>query len=299
MSNLRRRLPSPHSLFVFEAAARTLNFRLAADELNVTQPSISHAIKELERFHGVKLFVRMNRGVQLTEAGRTLYEGVRLAFDRIERDLKAIAAGETHYITFAASTSLAAHWLVPQFHGFQQANPGTRIKVVTTDRDVEPDFEIDMTIWLRPRDFRRKNSWLICDEVIFPICSPLYLGRARPIASVSDLHEHPLLHSVDPHRKRVGWAEWLTEIGAEAPELAPSIVFNDYQLVVQAALAGEGVALGWRLTAQLLLRSGLLVRPVEDQLVTGKSFFVITNEAEEPSEEMMALVEWIVAEANR
>lgn len=299
MSNLRRRLPSPHSLFAFEAAGRTLNFRLAADELNVTQPSISHSIKELERFHNVKLFVRLNRGVRLTEAGRVLYEGVRLAFDRIERDIRTIAAGETRYITVAASTSLSAHWLVPQLQGFQQANPSIRIKIVTTDRDVDPDFEIDMTVWLRERDFRRKNSWRICGEVIFPICSPLYLSKAPPIASVADLHDHPLLHSIDQHRKRIGWSEWLTEIGAETPDLVPSLVFSDYQLAVQAALAGEGIALGWSLTTQLLLRSNLLVRPLTEEVATGNSFFVITNKSEEPSEEMKALVRWIVAEANR
>lgn len=298
MSKLRRQLPSPHSLFAFEAAARTLNFRLAAHELNVTQPSVSHSIKELERFHNVKLFVRQNRGVQLTEAGRTLYEGVRLAFDRIERDIRTIASGETHYITVAASTSLSAHWLVPQLHGFQQANPGIRIKVVTTDRDVEPDFDIDMTLWVRPRDFRRKNSWLVCDEIVFPICSPLYLGKAKPIVSVADLHDHPLLHSVDQNRKRIGWEEWLSEIGAEAPGLVPSMVFNDYQLAVQAALAGEGIALGWGLTAQLLLKSHLLVRPVQEEVVTGKAFFVITSEADDPSEGIKALVQWIVAQAN-
>lgn len=298
MSKLRRQLPSPHSLFAFEAAARTLNFRLAADELNVTQPSISHSIKELERFHSVKLFVRRNRGVQLTDAGRILYEGVRLAFDRIERDIKTIASGETHYITVAASTSLSAHWLVPQLHGFQQANPRTRIKIVTTDRDVEPDFEIDMTLWVRPRDFRRKNSWFVCDEIVFPVCSPLYLSKAKSISSVADLQEHPLLHSVDQHRKRIGWGEWLSQSGAEMPELVPSLVFNDYQRAVQAALAGEGIALGWSLTAQLLLRSRLLVRPLQEEVVTGKSFFVVTNESEDPSEEMKALVQWIVAEAN-
>lgn len=298
MSKLRRQLPSPHSLFAFEAAARTLNFRLAADELNVTQPSISHSIKELERFHSVKLFVRQNRGVQLTEAGRVLYEGVRLAFDRIERDIRTIASGETRYITVAASTSLSAHWLVPQLHGFQQANPGIRIKVVTTDRDVEPDFEIDMTIWVRPLEFRRNNSWFVCDEIVFPVCSPLYLARAGSISSTVDLLDHPLLHSVDQHRKRIGWDEWLSQVGLEKPEVAPSIVFNDLQLAVQAALAGEGIALGWSLTTQLLLRSHLLARPLKEEVRTGKGFFVIANDSDDPSAEVKALAQWIVEKAN-
>src|SRR5262249_21202680 len=146
-------------------AARNLNFKLAAAELNVTQPSVSHSIKALERHCKVQLFWRENRGVRLTEEGRGLYDSVRSSFARIEQSLVTIGANGTQYLTLAASTSMAAHWLVPQLHHFQRHHPSTRIKIVTTDRDVEPDHQVDMTIWLRPRDFDRRPNWYICDEV--------------------------------------------------------------------------------------------------------------------------------------
>ena len=298
MSRLRNLLPSTQSLFVFEAAARNLNFKLAAAELNVTQPSISHSIKALERHCNVDLFVRDNRGVQLTDAGRLLYDSVRSGFYRIEQSLKTISSEETQYITVAASTSMAAHWLVPNLPVFQQHNPGIKIKVVTTDRDIEPDNQVDMTIWLRQRDFQRGNSWYICDEVIFPVCSPLYLGNARPIASVDDLIAHQLLHSFDPHRKRMTWNEWLNLIGLESAHVAPDLVFNDYQLAVQAALAGEGIALGWSLTLQPLLRRKVLVRPLASEVRTSNAFFVIANERSSKLDQIKPLVEWVLAETS-
>ncbi|WP_411036930.1 LysR substrate-binding domain-containing protein [Shinella sp. BYT-45] len=297
MSKLRYMLPSTQSLFVFEAAARNLNFKLAAAELNVTQPSISHAIKALERHCNVDLFVRDNRGVQLTEAGRLLYDSVRSGFQRIEHSLKTITARDTQYITVAASTSLAAHWLVPKLPIFQQRHPGIKIKIVTTDRDVEPDHQVDMTIWLRPRNFERPNSWYMCEEVIYPVCTPSYLASAPPLKSVEDLARHQLIHSSDPHRKRMGWSEWLGIFGVASAEAEPDLVFNDYQLAIQAALAGEGVVLGWAITTHLLRRNRLLVRPLMEELTTENAFFVIANERSSKTEEMKLLVDWVVEEA--
>ncbi len=295
MSKLRYMLPSTQSLFVFEAAARNLNFKLAAAELNVTQPSISHSIKALERQCKVDLFVRDNRGVSLTEPGRLLYDSVRSSFQRMEQSLKTISSEETQYITVAASTSMAAHWLVPNLPLFQQHNPGIKIKVVTTDRDIEPDSQVDMTIWLRPRNFERNNSWYISDEVVFPVCSPLYSGRAEAIETVADLLNHQLLHSFDPHRPRMGWNEWFSRIGLDSAQVAPDLVFNDYQLAVQAALAGEGIALGWSLTLQPLLRRNVLVKPLDQQIRTGNAFFVVANERSSKLDQIIPLVEWILA----
>lgn len=222
MPRLRSLLPSPHSLFVFEAAARNLNFQAAALELNVTQPSVSHAIKALEKHCGVALFVRENRGVKLTEAGRVFYEGVRASFLRMEESLKSISPGETQYLTLAASTSVAAHWLMPKLYQLQHDHPNLRIKVVTTDRDVEPDSQIDMTIWIRERDFDRANSWYICDEVVFPVCSPGYLAGKPAIETAADLPNHQLLHSFDAFRRRIGWNEWLGSVAPSPPSPLPT-----------------------------------------------------------------------------
>lgn len=294
MSSLRRLLPSPHALFVFEAAARHLNFRRAADELNVTQPSVSHTIKALEAHGGARLFVRENRGVRLTDAGRELYEAVRTGFDRIEGSLKRIGASGTHYLTFAASTTLAAHWLMPQLYQLQQDHPALKIRILTTDRDIEPEGEIDMTIWIRPRELKRERSWYLCDEVVFPVCSPAWLAAHGPLDGMADLHRVRLLHATDRHRRRLTWNEWLTAAGAEPLAAAPAMIFDDFLLAIQAALAGEGVALGWNLSFDLLLRNRLLVRPLPNEVRTGNAFFLLAAEGAERSEAMETLVAWFL-----
>lgn len=294
MSKLRSLIPSPHSLFVFEAAARHLNFKNAAAELNVTQPSVSQSIKALERHCGAQLFIRENRGVQLTEAGRLLYDGVRFGFRRMEDSLRTLASAGTRYLTFAASTSVAAHWLMPQLYQLQQDHPSLKIKVVTTDRDIEPDSEIDMTIWIRDRGFQRPNSWYLCDEVVFPVCSPTYLADKPPIDTVFDLTGHRQLHAFDRFRKRMNWAEWLARVGVQTEETQPDMMFNDYQLTLQAALAGEGLALGWSLSSALLVQNGLLVRPLPVEIRTGSAFFLIAAPGAALTEELGTLVAWFM-----
>lgn len=297
MPKLRGLVPSPNSLFVFEAAARNLSFKRAAGELNVTQPSISHAIKTLERHCGATLFARDNRGVQLTEAGRQLYDEVRTSFRRMEQTLEAISARGTRYITFAASTSLAAHWLAPQLYHFQADHPDIKIRVVATDRDIEPDQDIDVTVWVRPRGFERPNSWYICDEVIFPVCSPGYLASHPGLRTVDDLDRHQLLHSSDAYRKRMGWAEWVELAGGDTAKVKPDIVFNDYQLTLQGALAGEGIALGWSLTAQYLLKNRLLVRPLPSEIRTDRAFFLLTNDRAGQGQKWRRLVDWFMSQS--
>jgi LysR family glycine cleavage system transcriptional activator len=297
MSKLRDQVPSTHSLFVFEAAARTLSFRSAAIELNVTQPSVSHSIKTFEKHCGIALFVRDNRGVQLTEAGRQLYDEVRTSFRRLEQRLEIISDRGTKYVTFAASTSLAAHWLAPQLYHFQEEHPDVKIKVVGTDRDIEPDHEVDVTVWVRPRDFDRANSWFVCDEIIFPVCSPVYLLSHPAPHTVDELIHHQLIHSSDAFRKRMGWPEWVELAGGDASEIRPNIVFNDYQLALQAALAGEGISLGWSLTAQHLLKNRLLVKALPTQIQTDRAFFLLASHDASKNKRHQVLVDWFLVQS--
>lgn len=296
MSKLRYLLPSPHSLFVFEAAARNLNFKVAASELNVTQPSVSHSIKSLEQHCGVELFVRENRGVRLTEAGRLLYEDVRSSFLRIEQTLRSVSESDTNYITLAASTSVSAYWLVGQLHHFQQEHPSIKIKLVTTDRDIEPNHEIDMTIWIRKGDFERRNCWRICDEVVFPVCSPTYLASRPPIRTLADLEKHELLHFVDNFRKRISWEEWFESAGRGKVKIERRTMFNDHLLASQAAVAGEGIALGWNLTLQLMLKNRTVVKPIDVNVTTDSAFFLVGNEHATESGKLRVLVDWFLAQ---
>ncbi|WP_292277554.1 LysR substrate-binding domain-containing protein [Mesorhizobium sp.] len=297
MSKLRSLVPSTHSLFVFEAAARTLSFKRAALELNVTQPSVSLTIKTMEKHCRVTLFKRDNRGVRLTEAGSELYDQVRAGFRRIEQTLEEIGEQGTKYLSFAASTTMAAHWLAPQVYHFQQEHPDIRLKIVVTDRDVEPDNEIDVTIWIRNRDFNRPNTWFISDEVIFPVCSPAYLAAHRQLHTIEDLIHHQLIHSSDAYRKRMSWSEWIELVGGDPSHITRDIVFTDYQLAYQAALLGEGVALGWSFTNEFHLANGSLIRPLPHQVETGRAFFLVANDRIGESDKTKKLLEWVLAQS--
>jgi len=302
MTDLRKLLPSPRLLFVFEAAARHLSFKQTAAELNVTQPSISHAIKELEQAIGVKLFNRSNRGVTLTHQGAAFYACVTCGFDHIEQGLKELQAAITHYITIAASASLTSHWLVPQLPLFQQLHPQIKIRLQATDRDVEASGEIDATIWLKPRSFAHKSCWHLVDEVIFPVCTPSYLEQAPPLRRIEDLPNHRLIHAFDPNRQRVKWDDWFRLIGFPTisvnPE--PDLVFNNHQMATQSVLAGSGVALGWAFTEDLPLASGRLVRPVEGKEVkTGNAFFLIANNQSRHFQAIKLLASWILSQITK
>lgn len=163
-----------------------------------------------------------------------------------------------------------------------------------SDRDIEPDHKIDMTVWMRKRDFQRRNTWYICDEVIFPVCSRGYLSSRPAIGCIDDLIDHQLIHSSDAFRKRMSWPEWVKLAGGDPSWIVPNIVFNDYQLTLQAALAGEGIALGWSLTAQLLLKNNLLVRPLPDEIRTDRAFFLLASDRLSQNDKWKTLIDWFM-----
>ena len=117
------------------------------------------------------------------------------------------------------------------------------------------------------------------------------------LGNVDDLRDHQLLHSSDAFRKRMSWAEWVELAGGEPGGIVPDIVFNDYQLTLQAALAAEGIALGWSLTAQFLLKNKLLVRPLPSEIRTDRAFFLLTSDRVSRSTKWRSLVEWFLDQA--
>ena len=287
-------MPPLHTLLAFDAAARNLSFKLAASELNVTQPSISHAIKILERRCRTPLFVRGSRGVRLTGTGKMLFEGVRGGFGQIEECMEAISRAEPKFLTLAISTSLAANWLMPQLPEFHRANPHIRLRLLTTDRDIEPDSAVDMTIWLRSRDWQHPYCAYLSHEVVFPICTPSYLNGHEPISELCNIEGHHLIHYTEIYRERLGWKEWFDRVGSAWEDSPPSTVFNDYQLVVQAVLADRGIGLGWSFNAQLLLREGRLIRPIRDEVSTGNGFFSVANRSYSEDDQLGKLSAWLL-----
>lgn len=293
MSDLRSLIPSAQSLLVFEAAARLHSFKSAAEELRVTQPSISHTIRGLEDHLGVRLFERGNRGVRLTRAGADLMADLAPALRQIETSLRGIRTRDQQTITVAASTAASTQWLLPMAAEFRRENPDLSVKIITTDRNIDPGAEVDLSIRRGPKEWKRKNCWHLSNEVLYPICSPAYLEKAGPIREIADLRNHAILHSNEPFRNRMSWQEWLRLQRMEDIELPETLILNDNQLVIQACIAGEGVALGWSFTTSDLVDQGVLVRPLENAVATEFAFYLIADETAVFSDKKLKFIQWI------
>lgn len=296
MSDLRSLIPSAQSLLVFEAAARLHSFKAAAEELRVTQPSVSHTIRALEDHLGVRLFERGNRGVRPTRAGADLMADLAPALRKIEASLRGITARDRKTITVAASTAASTQWLLPITSQFHREHPDVGVKIVATDRNIDPGDEVDISIQRGPKEWNRKNCWHLSDEVLYPICSPAYLEKAGPILDLADLRNHAILHNAEPYRNRMGWREWLRLQHMEDLTLPKTLILNDNQLVIQACIAGEGVALGWSFTTGHLVDQGILLRPLENEVITDFAFYAIGDETTTFSENQLRFMQWITRE---
>lgn len=295
MSSLRKLLPSPNALIAFEAAARLNSFNLAARELGITQPSISQTIKAMEGRLGVQLFERGNRGVRLTSAGAELMSDVEPALKKIEARLTSLAQRNSQTLTIAASTSVSAQWLLPLTASFQRMHPDINVRLMTTDRNIEPGDDVDFTIQRGPLKWDRANCWHLADEVLFAICSHAYLERKGPLHSIRDLVNHDIIHNAEPYRNRMTWQQWLDAQGIHDVTLPQTLVLDDYQLVIQACLAGEGIALGWSITTGPLVDQGILVQPLTNKVHTNHAFFILGPKSTQISRRKRKYIDWIKA----
>ena len=267
---------------------------MAAEELNVTQPSVSSTIKSLEEHLGFRLFQRNNRGVELTSAGLELASELSPALERIELKLKSLSDRNRDTLTIAASTSVSAQWLLPKTSDYKREHGDLSISIITTDRNLDPSDELDFSIRRGPKNWDRRNCWHLSDEELYLICSPSYRERFGPIRGFSDLVNHKIIHNAEPYRKRMDWRAWLDAQGGSDIKLPASLVLNDYQLVLQACIAGEGVALGWSFTTRALIEAGFLEIPTENKVCTDFAFYIIAPTWKDVPKNKIGYIRWLV-----
>lgn len=294
-------LPPLQTLRAFEAAARLASFTRAADELALTQGAISRQIRHLEQRLGVSLFVRGDRGVRMTPAGARYEVAVRDALERVAGATAEIAGAVEHgAITVGATSAIASLWLMPRLTGFRQLEPDLDIRVLASDRDSErASEEVDLVIEYARRPLTGEGVRRLFEGEIFPVCSPEYLrGRAAPGAP-SDLPGETLLALDDDHPDWMGWSEWLSELGVAGGPVRRPVRINNYPALLQAAVAGQGIALGWRHLVDDYLAAGSLV-PLLDDRVEGRGAFFVSSTRPVPEESPVArLRDWLVAAAER
>ena len=299
MVSLRAKLPPMTGLVTFEAAARHLNFTRAAAELNVTQAAVSRQIQALEDNLGVSLFHRLHRALQLTADGLRLQKAVTMGLEHIANtaaDIRRLRQpGE---LTVSTSVTFASYWLMSRVAKFRAAHPEVELRLVASapvhDLAVAG---IDLAVRYGDGTWPGAEATHLLDNEVFPVCAPGYLAERPALRTPADLLNETLLHLVEFDRNWVTWETWLAALGVDAKPGRRGLRFDNYLVLIQAALDGQGIALGGGRLADDFLTRGTLVRPIDATLRSERGFYLL-HPSDLPLSEPAALFrDWILAEA--
>jgi DNA-binding transcriptional LysR family regulator len=236
------RLPSLNALRCFEAAARSGSFSRAAEELNVTQSAVSHQVRQLEDWFGLTLFDRQGRQTIPTAKGQELARSLAEAFDIMAAACRRLQQNEHGpALTIAALPSFATIWLIPRLSQFFREHPEVSVKVVYAFAGQKLDFdEIDIAVlWGPPGEWEGFRATKLLPGATAPICNPIFLDREGPFDVPQAILGKPLLHDDD----RLDWQNWMRRAGLKHAGPAPGPIFQDFNLLRAATLAGQGIAL--------------------------------------------------------
>ncbi|MEM9320529.1 MAG: LysR substrate-binding domain-containing protein [Pseudomonadota bacterium] len=298
MDRSEQSLPPLSRLRPFEAAARHENFSLAAAELGMTQTAVSKQIAQFERELGTPLFERRNRAVFLTDAGRQLGQVVSQALSEIATEIAALRGTRRgHELVLHCQLCEAFYWLMPRLSRFHERHPDIELRVVSALAPLTQASEaFDVAFQTTGRASGSARLAFTASDAIFPVCAPsLLAGRAQPITP-RELAAFPLVsHRVLP-QDWMDWPDWFQNVGAVLPKTARILPFNSYPVSLQAAVAGQGVALGWRRTTSAMIDEGKLIRPCREvlELPTGLSVFHGNVRSRHP--DAAHLLDWLSAE---
>ncbi len=299
METLRGLLPSVNALVVFEAAGRLGSFTAAARELKMTQAAVSYAVARLEEQLGAALFLREYRRVRLSDAGARFHADVTIGLSHIQRSAQNLRAAATgSHVTLSCSTAFAAFWMVPRMARFRADLPEVDLRIQTGDRDLDLAGE-GIPLAIRggdPRDWPQYNAEAIAPEEIFPVCAASYLAGNPEPRQPADLLRHPLIHLEEPFRSATTWRDWFGSVGIAGRQVPRGLQINDYVLVLQSVLEGQGIALGWQHLVGGMVQKGVLVRLTEHALNTGKAFHVVWPREAGLSRHAQQVRDWLLAE---
>lgn len=299
MASLRSKLPPPNGLVVFEAAARHLNFTRAARELGVTQAAVSRQIQGLEDHLGVALFRRRPRALVLTPPGERLRAAVTMGLEHIANTAMELRqAPRTAEVTVAASVSFSSYWLMARIAKFRIDHPDVEIRLVAAAPVADlVAAGIDLAVRYGRGAWPGIEAVHLMANEVFPICTPGYLEGRPSLAGPADLLGETLLHLVEHDRNWVTWSAWLKAVGVPGEPHRRGLEFDNYLVLIQAALDGQGIALGGGRLADDYLSRGALVRPIEATLSSDRGFYLLIPDDIPLSPQATLFRDWILAEA--
>lgn len=294
MPRRRRRLPPLNSLRTFESAARHLSFTKASEELYVTQAAVSHQIKHLEEFLGLDLFYRKNRKLSLTEEGaeywpkiKTIFEALRNATDEVK------SVGLSGELDVSVIPTFAVEWLIPRLDQFKKLYPDIDVRISANNDDKEVDFfgdEIDCAIYFstmkKTKDVFKEE---LLKEYLVAVCSPTLLNSNSPLNNPEDLKNHTLLHDSSTD----DWKRWLKIAGVDGVDVDHGTIFSHTMMVLQAAIHGQGIAIGHSVVAQKEIDSGRLMMPFDLKIPSRYSYHFACPEEHQNKPKISAFMNWL------
>ncbi len=302
MHKTLRGLPSLDFLRGFEAAGRLLSFTRAAEELFLTQSALSRQVQALEAALGLQLFERRHRALVLTPAGTAFHRDIAAALAAIaDAADRAGAATREPVLTLTTTVSFASLWMIPRLPAFRALHPEVEVYVSANDRTVDlARGDVDLAIRYCAELSAPRDGVRLFGERMLPVVSPAVAHDPRtPLKRPADLARHVLLHFDDPEG-RTPWLDWRAWLAANAePSLRPagSLRFTLYDQVIQAAVGGQGVALGRLPMIAGLLRDGRLVAPFPKKFDSARGYYVLVAPHARGRADVDAFVAWIAAEA--
>ncbi len=297
----KEKLPALGLLNTFEVAARHRSFTRAGEELYLTQGAVSRQVKALEDQIGVRLFQREHRSLRLTPEGAELYSVVLSSLDEIRSCLETIrGAVNFAQITVAASVSFAYYWLMPRLEGFNEAFPDIDLRVLASDQKVDLwRDDADVAVLYGHGHWDDVQAEFLFAETVYPVCSPQYLAAHPELRHASDIPGQTLLHLEGGGNiwGGVTWQSWLAAHGVTRAPDRRGIRINSYPMVLQAAQAGRGIALGWSYIVDEMLSDERLVCPVHATLKSRSGYYLGSLEKNAVTPAVEAFFRWMLKEA--
>ncbi|MBL0373950.1 LysR family transcriptional regulator [Rhizobium sp. KVB221] len=289
-----KRLPSLNGLRAFEVVSRHLNFRSAAEELNVTQGAVAQQIRNLEAHLGIQLFLRLPRTLALSDAGLGYVANIRKAFELIADATEAVRP-EPQHVTISVMPSFAAKWLIPRLPYFTNVHPQIELRIVASRRlaNFQTDA-IDMAVRLGRAPFGPGlTADLLCEQVIVAVGSPVLAEKMGRPLQPSDVQQIPLLHD-----DLALWPQYLGMIlPGETPQPSKNIRINHTSLAIEAAIDGQGLALASLLFVAEDIAAGKLVRYFDTELRPGTNYYVVAPRKPRHAASVNVVREWLLSKS--
>jgi LysR family glycine cleavage system transcriptional activator len=292
-----RALPPLNALRAFEAIARQLSFAKAAEELHVTPAALSHQIRGLEEEVGA-LFHRRSRAIELTDAGRLIYPGLNAGFESLRGAMAQLDRDQSaNVLVISATVGLTAKWLMPRLWRFLQAHPDIDARVSASMKIADFATEgVDVAIRMTRDPGQGLYSEVLFEDSMLPVCSPALV--AQGLHEPADLARFPLIHHdfATSTQTPPQWAAWFAAAGLPRVGADRGLRVNVADHALDAAVAGAGVALSFKLIASDDVHSGRLVTPFGPELPLATAYHFVCPRGHENRPKVRAFRDWLFAE---